>query len=167
MKNLEYPHLENATETLESLARFSRVSKGWQPRFSPSSTRHHPESRSNSICKSPVCSRGHFQPRHIPNADESTQLLTCSRYRARQRPRPRFLRWNSSRHTAGIPSSAPAISATSCDNIFTLDPIHSNLSLFNPSLVKRIEKLHPEVRHVADIARDKHHAVPQGGGGDL
>ena len=35
------------------------------------------------------------------------------------------------------------------------------------SIVKRIEKLHTEVRHVADIARDKRHAVAQCGGGDL
>lgn len=60
------PCLKNALDPLESLARFSRASKGLTPRFSPLPTRNHPESSSNSICRSPHSSFGQFHPRHLP-----------------------------------------------------------------------------------------------------
>lgn len=60
------PCLKNALDPLESLARLSRASKGLTPRFSPLPTRNHPESSSNSICRSPHSSFGQFHPRHLP-----------------------------------------------------------------------------------------------------
>ncbi len=43
------PPLQTAVNPLENRARFSRASKGLAPGFSPTATRNHPESNSNSI----------------------------------------------------------------------------------------------------------------------
>ena len=50
----------------EGLARFSRASKVLSPRFSLPLSLNHPVRSSNSICRSPLSSRGQFHPRHLP-----------------------------------------------------------------------------------------------------
>ena len=35
------------------------------------------------------------------------------------------------------------------------------------SVVKRIDDLHSEIRHIAHVTRDKHHTMPKGRGSDL